>query len=835
MQPKPTIFKFISYRFIPLQKRIFFNYEIDFKNREPLFFTEEIVLPKVPNLKNIPKEFLENILSDLHLMLGISYYKLYCPSKIVLNEKISKEQAEFWNSIYVNGLGEFFYRNNLNPEIFPGFPFDRKTKRKSFGLARKSRSLVGIGGGKDSIVVGELLKKQKEEFSAFTVETQKESKIVSDVIGEMKVPRLEIKRIVDKKIFQQYLGSYNGHIPISAIIAFLGVLSAILYDYKNIVVGNEYSSNFGNVEYKGMKINHQWSKSLEFEKLFQDYLKNFITPDINYFSALRSFYEIRIAELFAKHKNYFKIFSSCNRNFRIFKEKTDALWCNECPKCVFAFVMLSAFLSKKELVKIFEKNLYDDEKLLSVFEDILGLGKMKPFDCVGTFEESQAAFFLASKKFSHSAITKKLLPKIKIDEESLNKVFRTSAFLVPAGFKFLGMKNAAIIGYGKEGKATEKYLKKNYSDLKVSILDQKNDSKYLDKLENFDIAVKTPGVRKELINIPYTTATNIFFSETENKIIGVTGSKGKSTTASLIYEILKAGGKKVRLLGNIGNPMLEVLLKPTGKDEIFVLELSSYQLDDIEYSPNIAVVTNLFPEHMNYHGSAEKYYQAKKNIINFQRSNDIFVYNPKDKLSAKWAKETKSKKISFTQKLPLSKSDIPLLGEHNLENIKAAVTVAGIFNISDKIISQAIKNFKPLPHRMEFVGEFKEIKFYDDAISTTPESTIAAIKSLKNIGVIFLGGEDRGYDFSELEKAIRKNRIKNIVLFPDSGKRIFKSEKDLNILKTSSMEKAVKFAFDNAKKGEIALLSCASPSYSLWKNFEEKGALFKKYVKVLGK
>ncbi|MFA5777649.1 MAG: UDP-N-acetylmuramoyl-L-alanine--D-glutamate ligase [Parcubacteria group bacterium] len=835
MQSKPAIFKFTSYKFNPLKRRIFFNYEIDFKNADSLNFTEEIILPRIPDLKKIPKELLENIFSDLHLMLGISYYKLYCPPKIVLRKKISKEQADFWDSVYANGLGEFFYRNNINPEIFSGFPFDKKMKRSSFSLARNRKSLVGIGGGKDSIAVGELLKKQKKEITAFVVETQEKSKIVSDVIGEMKVPRLEIKRIVDKKIFEKHPGSYNGHIPISAVIAFLGVLSAIFYDYKNIIVGNEHSSNFGNVEYKGMKINHQWSKSLEFEKLFQKYLENFITPDVNYFSLLRPFFEIRIAQLFSRHKNYFKIFSSCNRNFRIFKEKSDALWCNECPKCVFAFVMLSAFLSKKELIGIFGKNLYDNEKLLPVFEDILGLGKMKPFDCVGTFEESQVAFFLASKKFSQSAINKKLLPKIKVDEELLNKVFRTNLSLTPENFKFLGMKNAAILGYGREGKVTEKYLKKNYPDLKVSILDQKNDPEYLTKLENFDIAVKTPGINKALINIPYTTATNIFFSEVENKIIGVTGSKGKSTTASLIYEILKAGGKKVRLLGNIGNPMLEVLLKPIGKDEIFVLELSSYQLDDIKYSPNIAVVTNLFPEHMNYHGSVEKYYQAKKNIINFQRSNDIFVYNPKDKLLADWAKETKSKKIVFAQKLPLNKFDVPLLGEHNLENIKAAVTVAKVFNISDKTINQAIKNFKPLPHRIEFVGKFKEIKFYDDAISTTPESTIAAIKSLKNIGVIFLGGEDRGYDFSELEKAIRKNKIKNIVLFPDSGKIIFKSEKDLNILKTSSMEKAVKFAFNNIKAGEIVLLSCASPSYSLWKNFEEKGDLFKKYVKILGK
>lgn len=831
MKPKPTLFKFISYKFNPLKRRIFFNYEIDFKNANPLNFTEEIILPKIPNLEKISKNLLENILSDIHLMLGISYYKLYCPSKIILNKKISERQAKFWNSVYRNGLGEFFYRSNLNPKIFPNFPFDEKTSRLSIKLFRRRRSLVGIGGGKDSIVAVELLKKQKENITAFVVETQDNSDIVNKVIKEMKVSQLTIKRILDKKIFRNYPGSYNGHIPISAIIAFLGVLSAVLYDYKNIIVGNEHSSNFGNVKYKGITVNHQWSKSLEFENIFQKYLKDFLTPDVRYFSLLRSFYEIRIAEMFSKYEKYFKLFSSCNSNFRIFKEKPVTLWCNKCPKCVFSFLIFSSFLSKKELMDIFGKNLYEDENLSSLFGDILGFGKMKPFDCVGTLEESKAALYLASKKFGNYPIIRKFLPKIKNSGKIIEKVFRTYPSLAPESFRLLGMKNAAILGYGKEGKITEKYLNKNYPNFRVSILDRKNDSKYLEKLENFDIAIKTPGIKKELINIPYITATNIFFSEIENKIIGVTGSKGKSTTASLIYEILKANGEKVRLLGNIGSPMLETLMKSVRKDEIFVVELSSYQLDDIKYSPHIAVVTNLFPDHMNYHGNVGKYYQAKKNIINFQNKNDIFVYNPKDKLSAKWAKEADSRKIAFIQKLSFNKSGTQLLGEHNLENIKAAITVAKLFNISESSMKKTIKNFRGLSHRLEFIGEFRGIKFYDDAISTTPESTIEAIKSLKNISVIFLGGEDRGYDFSKLEKTIRENNIKNIVLFPDSGERMLSSRKGLNIFKTSNMEEAVRFAYWNASIGEIVLLSCASPSYSVWKNFEEKGNEFQYFVK----
>jgi len=157
-----------------------------------------------------------------------------------------------------------------------------------------------------------------------------------------------------------------------------------------------------------------------------------------------------------------------------------------------------------------------------------------------------------------------------------------------------------------------------------------------------------------------------------------------------------------------------------------------------------------------------------------------------------------------------------------------------LFKVSDEVIKKAIVGFKGLPHRLEYIGEFKGIKFYDDAISTTPESTIVAIQALPNTATIFLGGEDRGYDFNELEKILRKSNIKNIVLFPDTGERILKSKEEFKVLETHSIEEAVKFAFKYTPKGKICLLSTASPSYSLWKNFEEKGDLFQKFIKIHG-
>jgi len=815
MHPKATTFLFTSYVFEPDKKRILFNYKTEFFDREPVLFSETVLLPSTPNLEGISDKLVKKLLESLHIMLGISYYKFYCATKLHLPYTLSKKEAHFWNTVYKKGLGEFFYQNNLDPKILPKFPRQKNNKAHFWSLPKSETCLVGIGGGKDSIVVAELLKEYGYNFSTFFVQTDKKSPLVENIFKIIGVKNLKIQRRLDWQTRQEH--QYNGHIPISAIYAFLGLAAAIFYRHTYVVVGNEYSSNFGNTTYKGMKINHQWSKSFEFETLFREYVKNSISPDVLYFSLLRSFYEIRIVKIFSNYKKYFPYFSSCNGNFK-FSRNQKTLWCGQCPKCVFVFTLLSAYLGKKDLLKIFGKNLYQDKNLLPMFKNILGFGKMKPFDCVGTFAEAQTALHLAKKHFGGDFIVRQIEKRAAPHKE----VFLTNKeSCVPEQYKLLGMERALIAGYGKEGKVTLEYLKKYCPDIQTKIADATQGEHYLDKQTDLDIAIKTPGIKKELIKIPYTTATNIFFSRMlgRHKIIGVTGSKGKSTTASLIYHILTAAKKNVMLLGNIGTPMLGALIEPLKKDTIFVLELSSYQLDDIAFSPDIAVVTNLFPEHMDFHGDLKHYYQAKKNIINFQCPGQYFVHNEK---TAKWLKEYQGTPVVFSKNIFESN----LIGKHNESNIGAAVSVANILHVPEETIKKAVLSFKGLPHRLELVGTFKGITFYDDAISTTPESTIMAIQALKNVDTILLGGQDRGYDFLALEKVVKRYKIKNIVLFPDSGNKIIKDKKGLNILHTESMKEAVAFAFARAKKGSVCLLSCASPSYSLWKNFEEKGNQF---------
>lgn len=399
----------------------------------------------------------------------------------------------------------------------------------------------------------------------------------------------------------------------------------------------------------------------------------------------------------------------------------------------------------------------------------------------------------------------------------------------------LANKKILVAGVGIEGQATLRFLRHYFPHAVIGTADQKDGPDYLDKQNIYDIVIKSPGIQKKLIHVPYTTATNIFFATVKGMTIGVTGTKGKSTTASLIYDILKKAGKRVQLGGNIGKPLLDELLVDNAPDAIYVCELSSYQLDDIRYSPHISVFINIFPEHMNYHGTVENYFTAKKRIVEYATDNDYFVFNPQYPQLVQLAKETKAQSVPCIEVLPFPEADIPLIGQHNKDNVRAAVTVGTILHIQPEIMKDAVKSFQSLPHRLQNIGTYSNVTFYDDAISTIPESTIQAIKSLKKIGTILVGGQDRGYDFRQLVQTIIQYNIPNVIYFPESGNKIAVLLKDKNtsisLFPSDNMEDAVKLCYKHTSPGTVCLLSCASPSYSLWKNFEEKGDLFQQFVK----
>lgn len=408
-----------------------------------------------------------------------------------------------------------------------------------------------------------------------------------------------------------------------------------------------------------------------------------------------------------------------------------------------------------------------------------------------------------------------------------------------------------IIGVGdkKELKQlSEKAQKIIKEDKKIKIHLGKN---YLKFIKNYDVILKSPGIPPKFIS-PFLTKKQIITSQTEiflenckGIVIGITGTKGKSTTASLIYKILKEAKKDVHLIGNIGKPVLSFLLKST-ENKIFVYELSSHQLFNLKISPKIAVFLNLHPEHLDYYRNLKDYIKAKANILRWQKKDDFLIYNGEDKIVKEIAKKSKAKKIkinlrkyqNFLKKFKNLKSIPP-------QNIISAIEVANIFQIDINLIKKALLKFKTLPHRLEYVGRFKGIDFYNDSLSTIPQSTILALNFLgKRVKTLILGGTDRGVDFKNLAKEIIKRKIRTLILFPSSGERILKEilneakrrkKKPPFYFFTDSMKEAVKICYLETKKGEICLLSPASPSFSCFKDYKERGNLFKKFVKYFGK
>ncbi|MCF7845109.1 MAG: UDP-N-acetylmuramoyl-L-alanine--D-glutamate ligase, partial [Kiritimatiellales bacterium] len=447
--------------------------------------------------------------------------------------------------------------------------------------------------------------------------------------------------------------------------------------------------------------------------------------------------------------------------------------------------------------------------------------------------------------------------------------FQKNSYLCYMQITELKGKNICILGYGREGHAMLNALRG--LDVDVIIADKNSEFRiqnselinyncklgpdYLNNIEEFDVIIKSPGIPpcKELEDIKekVTSSTQIFLdsiASTGAKVIGVTGSKGKSTTASLIYEILKAADKDVHLIGNIGEPAISHLAD-SKEGTIFVMEMSSYQLMDLTVSPHIAVITSFFPEHLDYHGSKENYLEAKKHITQFQTEDDSVFFNGDSPESKEIAEESKGKLVPvYAKDSVVSLDQINLIGEHNLSNVTLAYMTAKNLNITEEIIINTIKSFKGLPHRLQSLGIHNGIEWIDDSISTTPETTIVALDALDNVTTLILGGQDRGNDFSGLGRRIASSKIQNIILIGESAPRIKKAIEETNAEVTFSEVNNMKEAVEHAKQQTpspspspnpnptpnpqppIVLLSPASPSYDMFKNFEERGDAFRKCI-----
>ena len=401
------VYQNYSYRVIKNNLEIVFTFKIRPQARPDIEFKPKIVIKNI-DLKlvnRIKGIILDNLVFHLGLIESLNYWKATCSAEMKIEAGyLSEKQIAWWKDLILNGLGQFFYENEID---FKDKDFLKITTRPMpvrrtpdfLEKDLKNRFIVPIGGGKDSIVTLELLKQAEQDINCFALNP---NPTINKVIKTGKcLNSIIVQRTIDKKLLALNRKEFlNGHTPFSAYLAFLSVVLGIIFDYKYIALSNERSSNEGNVKYLGKIINHQYSKSFEFEKKFRDYSKKYLAKNIEYFSFLRPLYEIQIARLFSDYSKYFPVFLSCNEAHKTQSgtKKPTGKWCCNCSKCLFVFMSLYPFIETDKLIDIFGQNLFGNKGLLLTMKELTGEANFKPFECVGTQRESIVALYLAWQK-----------------------------------------------------------------------------------------------------------------------------------------------------------------------------------------------------------------------------------------------------------------------------------------------------------------------------------------------------------------------------------------------------------------------------------------------------
>lgn len=384
-------------------------------------------------------------------------------------------------------------------------------------------------------------------------------------------------------------------------------------------------------------------------------------------------------------------------------------------------------------------------------------------------------------------------------------------------------KKILIWGYGREGKSTESFLKRCCEPESIEVFEGKRDG--IDE-ERYDFIFKSPGIVMDDDDPRYTSQTQVFMEEYGSQTVGITGTKGKSTTSSMLYSVLNAcSGRETLLVGNIGLPCLDYF-DHIGSDTIVVYELSCHQLAHLTVSPHIAVFLNLFEDHLDYYGTMDRYFMAKTHISSYQSENDLLYIGDNVPFF-----ETAAKKTIISSNKDYD-HDLSIQGDHNRYNAEFVYRIAtGQYGCDPAEVEKCLKAFKGLAHRLEHIATIDGVEYFDDSISTIPQATISAATSLRNAKTLLIGGMDRGIDYDILEEFINTHKDYNYILMYETGKRIMDELKNRdNVYLTEDLKQAVEISKKITKPGEACILSPAAASYGYFKNFEERGDVFKQLV-----
>ena len=975
------------------------------------------------HIGRIPKEELRKLVFHCGMMELVSYWKCVCSPWVRIEcGELDEAQMAWFKKLYFNGLGEFFYLNGIETDLDSFMQMEccpvedgrllyaaetasvlkkagsgkRASVSKRPGLCFSDGVLVPVGGGKDSVVTLEILKKHHPgAVIPMVVNSRGATRTCCLQAGFEDEDCVLVNRTIDPHLLELNAQGYlNGHTPFSAMLAFVTLLASAFTGYRHIALSNENSANENTV--RGENVNHQYSKSLEFENDFREYVRTYIGSEYDYFSFLRPLNEIGIARLFASIPLYHSLFRSCNAG-----SKTDS-WCGKCPKCLFAFIILCPFLGIGKTSRIFGKNLLDDSDLQGFLDELCGKAAVKPFECVGTVDEVNwslrqlKAYVLENallryyfgipegedsggndnlrpvvpagdtdallEEFSSennvpgnlSAELREAVAEVRLRQDAASETGHLIRNPLPdtvcEAFRpfFEKAGPVAVLGFGREGQSTYRFIRKLLPEKEIWVIDRNEAVRseaclaedkavrfltgdaYLEdfaakmRAGAFGIVMKTPGISlkdyPDLLASPLLSSqADLFLRVYAPQVIGITGTKGKSTTTMLTYHLLQVN-RPCLLAGNMGLPFFEIL-DEIGPATWIVCEFSAHQLEQVKRAPRIGVLLNLYEEHLDHYRSYWDYQQAKMNIagrgvageeaeakaadrvwpedegkrfliyneddglvcerieerfpemlsgdslvsfLPFSLRNRAALYlNRKNRVVA-CSKERKPKEVVFDLSQPN-----PLIGKHNVRNLMAALLAAHATGVPYGNLVGRIASFKPLPHRLEYVGCVDGVYYFDDSISTIPEAAVIAVESLiglpyvKGVDTLILGGFDRGIDYRELQMYLCLKRVRNVAFTGMAGRRILsnllrwllwgvlddekramKAREGLegtvqkpdgevvleNCLYSDDYRKIVSWAKRVTRPGYACVLSPAAASYDRFKNFEERGEVFKRLV-----
>lgn len=410
----------------------------------------------------------------------------------------------------------------------------------------------------------------------------------------------------------------------------------------------------------------------------------------------------------------------------------------------------------------------------------------------------------------------------------------------------LSGKRILILGFGREGRSSLAFLKKYMPDAQVAVADKNpmegvlhSGEHYLESVYNYDIVIKTPGISLKDFDskeVEITSQTDLFLGQFHAQTIGISGTKGKSTTTSLIYHLLKSSGRDAILTGNIGIPCFDIM-EQIHEDSIVVYELSAHQLEYVHNSPKVGVLLNVFEEHLDHFGSFGRYKHAKFNLLRYMGADDYAVVH--DSLMMETLGLGVNNVTFSRMDFDMDEEALPILGPHNLLNAKAALCACAAYGIDVREVIPYLYTFKPLEHRLEPVGVYGGVAFVNDSISTIPQAAIAACETLQRVDFLLLGGFDRDIDYTPLVEYMKEHPVPHLLFTGKAGERMMAMMDHGGVASQLVVYRSMEEAFDylkrHAKPGDVCLLSPAASSYDQYKNFEERGRKFKQLAQSFHK